>query len=240
MRTSEQGQGLPSPQPDLGADRASEVLARLRTLIEGGYQKGMKLPPERALAAQLGVGRPALREAIKALSILDVLESRRGDGTYVKTCEPLERRWPEHVELEPASFSMLDLLEVRKMIEPRAAWLAAARGSERHLRSIEAARRALEANDQDWRRVAALDWELHSTIMQAAQNPVLEFVNRTLAPLMMESRRITARTDDRSRMHVDHARIVTAILRGQSEEAERAMLEHLQTVGLDLISEIRR
>jgi DNA-binding FadR family transcriptional regulator len=240
MRTAVQHQ-VDAPGGPGGGGPASEALSRLRALLEtGGYEPGAKLPPERALAAQLGVGRPALREAIKALSILEVLESRRGDGTYLRTREPLEERWPERPQLQTAGFEMLDLLEVRKMIEPRAAWLAAARGTERHLRRIEEARGALEHHDRDWRRVAQLDWELHARIMQAARNPVLELINRTLAPLMLESRRITARTDDRRQMHRDHARIVGAILRGQPDEAERAMLDHLQTVGLDLISEIRR
>jgi len=242
MLNSEHDDDFGSAERRPASRRPSEVLTNLRTLIKtGGFQSGFKLPPERVLAAQLGVGRPALREAIKALSILDVLESRRGDGTYVKSREGLDARWPERVGFEPANFGMLELLEVRKMLEPRAAWMAAARGTERHLREIEAARRTLEDNDQHWRKVAELDWELHSSIIRAAQNPVLELINRTLAPLMMESRYITARSaPDRARMHHDHAVIVAAILRGQSDDAERAMLEHLQTVGLDLISEIRR
>jgi GntR family transcriptional regulator, transcriptional repressor for pyruvate dehydrogenase complex len=220
----------------------SEALARLRALIESsGCQPGSKLPPERVLASQLGVGRPALREAIKALSILDVLESRRGDGTYLKSREPLNARWPAHVDLDQAGFGLLELLEVRKMIEPRAAWLAAARGDERCLQAIEKARRNLEKRDQSWQEVVELDWELHSSIIRAAKNRVLELVNESLTPLMIRSRQITARTTapDRSRMHRDHAAVVSAILRGQPDQAERAMLDHLQTVGLDLIAEVK-
>ena len=77
--------------------------------------------------SQFGVGRPAVREAVKALSILDVIESRRRDGTYLKSLDGLRKGWPAKVELRSADFSLLDLLEIRKMIEPAAARLAAAR-----------------------------------------------------------------------------------------------------------------
>ena len=70
------------------------------------------------------------RESIKALTILDVLESRRGDGTYLKSLDGLRSGWPATVDLRSKDFSVLDLLEVRKMIEPKAARLAAARATE--------------------------------------------------------------------------------------------------------------
>jgi DNA-binding FadR family transcriptional regulator len=73
---------LPS---DPSPARKAEVLTQIRKLIENGhFPPGSRLPPERALAAQLGVGRPSLREAIKALNVLEELESRRGAGTFVK------------------------------------------------------------------------------------------------------------------------------------------------------------
>jgi len=80
----------------------------------------MVLPTERELAAKLGMGPPAIRESIKALTILDVLESRRGDGTYVKPLEGRRKEWPTKLDVSTKDFSVLDLLEVRKMIEPKA------------------------------------------------------------------------------------------------------------------------
>ena len=232
---------LRHPDPLPAAGRAAKVLARLRRIIEEGrFQPGMKLPPERALAAQLGVGRPALREAIKALSILDVLESRRGDGTYVKSKPALHQGWPARIALPPESFTMLELLEVRKMIEPKAAWLAAARATEGHLREIGQAFQKLVEHDRDWQQVAELDLALHSAILRAAQNTALDYVNEMLRPMLLRSRAITARSaPGPSRMYADHQAIVEAIFRGQSHAAEKAMLEHLHSVGLDLIAEIR-
>ena len=225
-------------KPENSGGGLSRVLVRLRSLIENGaYPSGTKLPTERELATQFGVGRPAVREAIKALSFLDVIESRRGDGTYVKSPGVARLAWPTHIAMWPGSFNALELLEVRKMIEPRASWLAAARGTPIQLREIEAARRALEAHDCDWLTVVKLDMQLHAAILRAAQNPVLDSMNEFLAPLMAQSRSITARSmADRSAMHADHKAIVNAIIQGQSDAAEHAMMAHLQRVGLDLIT----
>jgi GntR family transcriptional repressor for pyruvate dehydrogenase complex len=217
----------------------SGVLDKIRRLIqEGHFPPGSKLPPERALAVQLGVGRPSLREAIKALSVLDVLESRRGAGTFVKSREPLASWWPVVAEAETEDFGVLQIVEVRKMLEPRAAWLAATRASEHHLLEIEAARRELEKHDQDWRLVAKLDHELHSAIIRGAQNPVLDLINRFLILHVFGSRSLAAGfAPDVERMRRDHQAIVESILKRQAEAAEEAMIDHLNSLSLDFISE---
>jgi GntR family transcriptional regulator, transcriptional repressor for pyruvate dehydrogenase complex len=214
----------------------------LKDLVEnGGFEPGMKLLPERALAEKLGVGRPAIREAIKALSILDVLESRRGDGTYVKSVDALRAGWPTKVELLNTNFDMLDLLEVRKIIEPQAARLAATRATEVQLLQIEKERMLIENNGKSWKELGRYDLLLHSSIIEAAGNPILAELSKVLAPLLRKSREITAaRAPDRVRLSKDHQAIVEAIIKGEAETAERAMLEHLHNVGLDLISDRKR
>ncbi len=230
------GEVSPSDQLD-----PSNVIEKLKSFIEeGGYQPGEKLPPERDLAERLGVGRPALREGIKALCILDGLQSRRGDGTYVKSLDALTQGWPRRLEV-PTSFNMLDLLELRKMIEPKAAALAAARASESDLRRIERERRRIEDAGENWERIGTYDFLLHTTIIEAAGNRVLTDVNRFLAPLLKKSREITAgNAPNRIRMLNDHRAIVEAIVKREAQVAEQAMLEHLHTVGLDLIADRKR
>jgi DNA-binding FadR family transcriptional regulator/DNA-binding IclR family transcriptional regulator len=212
------------------------VLSLLKSFIESGnYGPGMVLPTERELAAKLGVGRPAIRESIKALTILDVLESRRGDGTYVKALDGLREGWPTKVALSTKDFSMLDLLEVRKMIEPKAAKLAASRATEAHLRRIEA--QSIKVREAtDWKSVAEHDLLLHTAIIEASGNPILQELNSALTRLLHRSREISAAgAPDRTQMLDSHSRIVDAILKGDGDEAEQAMLEHLHRVGLDLI-----
>jgi GntR family transcriptional regulator, transcriptional repressor for pyruvate dehydrogenase complex len=222
--------------------RTVGVLSLLREFIEeGGFGPGTKLPPERSMAERLGVGRPAIREGLKALSILDVLESRRGDGTYIKSLEALHADQPRSGEFLTADFNMLDVLEVRKIIEPRAARLAATRANEAQLRHIERERVLLESEENNWARIGRHDFLLHNAIIEAAGNLILTQACKFLAPLLRKSREITAATaTDRVTMLNDHRILVEAILSGEAGEAERAMLEHLRNVGLDLIADRKR
>lgn len=221
--------------------KPANTLSLLKSFIESGdYIPGMVLPTERALAEKLGVGRPAIRESIKALTILDVLESRRGDGTYLKSLDGLRTGWPAKVDLGIKDFSLLDLLEVRKMIEPKAAKLAASRATEAHLRRIEVQCIKVQ-RATDWAAVAEHDLLLHTAIIEAAGNPILSELNSALTRLLYRSREISgARAPDRTQMLDSHTRIVDAILKGDGDEAEKAMLDHLHRVGLDLISDRKR
>jgi DNA-binding FadR family transcriptional regulator len=222
--------------------RPSQVLQKLRKMVEEGhFPPGSKLPPERALAAQLGVGRPSLREAIKALNVLEVLESRRGAGTFVKAGQPPAIPWFGLSREDPAELGVLDLLEVRKIIEPRAAWLAATRAGQHHLVEIEAARQKFEMHGDDGGLTAQLDYELHSAIIRGAQNPVLDMIDRFLRMHIFRKQIAGARfMPDLVRMRQDHKAIVEAILKRQADAAEKAMIDHLNAVGLDFISEASR
>jgi GntR family transcriptional repressor for pyruvate dehydrogenase complex len=214
----------------------------LRDYIENGnYTSGMVLPPERVLAEKFGVGRPAIRESIKALTILDVLESRRGDGTYLKSIDGLRTGWPARVELGRNDVSLLDLLEVRKMLEPKAAKLAAVRATEPQLRHIEEECAKIQQAGEDWEVIAEHDLLLHTAIIEAAGNSILIELNSALTRILHRSRAITgANAPDCKHMIASHSKIVDAILKGEGDEAEEAMLEHLHRVGLDLISNRKR
>lgn len=231
-----------APSPISTPSQASFALASLCAYIqEHELTPGMKLPSERELAGILTVGRPALREAIKALTVLDVLMSKRGAGTYLKTLAALKTDLPGTIEVVETEINMLELLEFRKILEPRAAMLAASRATMNDLRAMERTRVAIEQAGFDWSSVAELDFSLHRLIISAAKNATLLDVYNFLTPMLLKSREITARTAaDWSRMHADHQRIVEAIARGETEKAESAMTEHLHHVGFDLIANRKR
>ncbi len=240
---------VPAIDPSAGAVQAGpenppsfEVLAKIRMLIEGGrFPPGSKLPPERVLAAELGVGRPSLREAIKALNVLGMLESRRGSGTFVKSAAPLTEGLPVLANAAGADFGVLELLEVRKILEPRAAWLAATRAGEKDLLEIETARQRLEMHDRDWKLVARLDYELHSAIFRGARNPVLDHINQFLVAHILAKRADKVSFfPDLERLRCDHKAIVEAIVKRHADAAEKAMIDHLDSAGLAFISEATR
>lgn len=221
-----------------GGTGKSDVLHGIRKMIkEGRFVPGSALPPERTLAAQFGVGRPAVREAIKALAGLGILESRRGSGTFVKALEPEAAHVPGLTLSGNAEFGTLEILEVRKILEPRAAWLAATRASARQLMEIENARQMLEAHDRDWKLVAKLDLDLHAAIFRGGQNPVLVLLHEFLMRQVLLDRGDKVRfSPDIERMRREHRAIVDSILKREAAAAEKAMIEHLHSVGLDYIA----
>ena len=120
-----------------------DAIASIRELIASGeWGPGTRLPREPDLAAQLGLSRNSLREAVRALSLARVLEVRQGDGTYVSSLEPGELFEPilsaTHLL---RGRTVLELFEVRRLLEPEAAALAAVRAD---LKMKDRLRRELE------------------------------------------------------------------------------------------------
>ena len=221
---------------------APDVLGRLRELIEEGrLPPGAKLPPERTLAAELGAGRPALREAIKVLGALGILETRRSSGTFVKAVKRVPEAMPGLAGADNAEFGVLDWIEARKLLEPRVAWLAATRAGEKQLLEIENARQRLEMHYRDWRMVAELDYELHAAIFRGARNPALFQLYRVLMSGILGSRASKVRLPaDVELMRRHHRAIVEAILERQADVAERAMADHIHSEGIEFIREADR
>src|SRR6202521_5228997 len=150
------------------------AIDRIRELIvSGSWGPGDRLPKESELAAQLGLSRNSLREAVRALSQLRVLEVRQGDGTYVSSLEPdllLESTgFVSHLLLGDTA---VELYEVRRILEAAAASLASARiddeGKLELGRSLERMRQA-----QGVEELVEADVAFHAVIAKAAGNTVL-------------------------------------------------------------------
>jgi len=130
---------------------------------------------------------------------------------------------------------VLHLFEVRKIIEPRAAWLAATRADERQLAEIEIARQRLERHDQDWKLAGRLDIEFHRTILRGAQNPALEAIHDFVMAGLLASRATMIRfTPDLTSSRQAHREIASAVLRRQADAAEQAMKNHLDASSQEL------
>ncbi|MEM6527320.1 MAG: FadR/GntR family transcriptional regulator [Chloroflexota bacterium] len=158
-------------------------------LIRGELSPGQKLPSEPELARQLGVGRSAVREALKVLQAIGVVESRRGSGTYVVE-EPSDRM------LNPLSFAILlgtnvssELIELRVMIEIGYCELAASQATAADMQKIEQAARALETavSHADHEHLAQLDLNFHYAILEATHNPLVQKIGRAVEELFFSS-----------------------------------------------------
>ncbi|WP_433335869.1 FadR/GntR family transcriptional regulator [Spirillospora sp. CA-294931] len=145
-------------------------------LASGELVPGQRLPTERDLAAELGLSRSSMREAIRALTVLGVLEARHGAGVYVTQLEPsdLLETFGAVAEISRGQ-TLLHLVQVRKILEPAAASTAAARITEDGLALLRAEMRAMERGTTS-EEIVGHDMEFHRLITEAAGNPVLSAI----------------------------------------------------------------
>jgi GntR family transcriptional repressor for pyruvate dehydrogenase complex len=214
-----------------GAGVTHDAIESIRELIASGqWGPGTRLPREADLAAQLGLSRNSLREAVRALSLARVLEVRQGDGTYVSSLDP-------HNLLEPTRFAthllrgqtVLELFEVRRMLEPEAAAMAALRADD----EIKVAlRRELDRMFDAGDRVEDLveaDAAFHDVIGQAPGNAVLRSLLQSLSTRTVRARLWHGMADrvalDTAR--AEHTRIYEAIVAADPDLARAATTMHI-------------
>ena len=142
-------------------------------ILTGELAPGDRLPPEADLAANLGLSRTSLREAVRALTVLGVIDTRQGDGSYITGLGPelLLGALGLAVDLQREE-AIPDLIAVRRILEPAATALAATRVTAGDVEQIRSYIRSDLDHDQVGEYVE-LDWEFHHAIARAAGNPLL-------------------------------------------------------------------
>ncbi|GAA2094631.1 FadR/GntR family transcriptional regulator [Actinomadura alba] len=200
-------------------DEAIEKIKEM--IVSGSLRPGQRLPREADLAAQLGLSRNSLREAVKALSLIRVLDVRQGDGTYVTSLEP-------SLLLDALSFvvdvhhdaTVLEFFEVRRFLEPRAAALAATRIGEDEVAALRG-HLSLVSADSTYEELVANDLEFHRRIAVASGNSVLCSLLESLAGPTMRGRIWRGLTQEGAweRTHSEHHAILDAIADGQPDVA---------------------
>lgn len=210
----------------------NQALEAIKSMIVSGQLKpGQALPAERELAAMLGISRPSLREAIRALSSMNVLEVRHGGGTFVSSLEPRLLTAPISFLLQIDDAALAYLFEVRKVIEVGAARLAAPRIAEGELAEldhlVEAAHRVID----DPTEYLRLDFEIHSGIVAAVRNPLYTALYDSIAQLSLESRRRTAGSaTTRGQAHKDHVALMNALHDRDPDAAAETMKRHIEAI----------
>jgi DNA-binding FadR family transcriptional regulator len=209
-----------------------QISGQLRALIQKGeFPIGSRLPAERDLAAQLGVSRPSLREALIALEVEGYIEVRMGSGIYV--CEPPVQQsdgFDLSVEEGP-----LELIRARALLEGEIAALAAKAGRKRHFDAVEKAIDAMEADANAGVKPLDADRLFHLRVAEATGNSVLVGVVRRLfdartGPLFdqlhshFETPRVWAEA-------VAEHRVVLEALRSKDPELARAAMRRHMEIG---------
>lgn len=223
------------PRATLPEEIAHRILDLIRT---HELRPGDKLPAERELAHLMGVSRPVLREALRALALMRMVDIRHGDGTYVTALEP--RQLVAHLDVvfstDVVAIGML--LEARRVVETGSARLAATRVTDEEVTRLEALVADLAAAVDEPDRFAELDITFHDTICSASRNALLGQVMRVLSTMGRVSRQRTgALREVRVTAHHDHVAILAALRTRDPDAAEAAMRAHLDHVAAALRAE---
>ncbi len=202
-----------------------------RMILRGELRAGQRLPPERELAAQLGVSRPSLREAIRALIALNILESKHGHGTFVTTLDPELLAEPIDFVLQVNESTLTALFEARSVLEAGVAGLAAERATDLEVARIEEHARGGRAWLSDVEAFIRHDVQFHDLIREAARSPILSSLLASVSALSLESRWRTAQSSAvRRKAAVDHEAVARAIKSRDPRAAHQAMIDHLAHV----------
>jgi GntR family transcriptional regulator, transcriptional repressor for pyruvate dehydrogenase complex len=225
---------------DRGTTLTAATFERLvKLILSGQWPEGARIPPERELCQQLGIARASLREAVKALELIGVLESRVGDGTFVcPRSEFLSR--PLLWAITGTDLNELqDIVEARRIIEEDIAGLAAERASEEELLKIEASVEALRVALPDPDACLAADLRFHIAIAEAAHNQVLLNSVQLLRNLMKQWILLKLQIPGTAEKVLEqHEGILSALRARDAGLARSCMSKHLGTMGKLLIEAV--
>ncbi len=210
-----------------------EAITKIKDMIlSGELAAGDRLPPEKELSEKLGLSRSSLREAVKALEIIRVLDVRRGDGTYVTSLEPqlLNEAMSFIVDLHQDK-SILEIFEVRRILEPAAAGIAAGRIGTEQLAALHA---TLASVNEETSIEALVEHDLifHSLITAAADNAYMASVLDALSSSTVRARIWRGLTQEKAvdRTLAEHTAIIEALERGDAELVKALVTVHISGV----------
>jgi GntR family transcriptional repressor for pyruvate dehydrogenase complex len=208
------------------------VIARIREMISSGdLAPGARLPPEAELASELGASRNTVREAVRALVTAHVLDVRRGDGTYVTSLRPelLLEGIGAAVELMQEGFS-LELIVVRRILEPAATALAAARIDEATIAELDSCLERMQAAPSEAERIQH-DAAFHRLVGAASGNETLASMLNAVSSRTTRTRAWRGLVEEgaAARTIVQHQDILRALEDHDAPRAEAAALVHVAT-----------
>jgi DNA-binding FadR family transcriptional regulator len=208
---------------------SKQALEAIENMIrDGEILPGQYLPSERELAARLNVGRPAIREALKALQIIGVAEITQGKGTRINLPSVDNVFQPLVSSVCITQSDLINFTEARATIEPKCAYIAATRAKadqmQKLFQSLAAMRNSLKNPDA----YNESDLLFHKTIIQATNNPVLVKIYKSLAGFVWQLYEETKRLPDLETGVGFHEALYKAIYNRNAAEAERQMRLHIE------------
>lgn len=213
-----------------------EVIDQIREMINNGnFSSGSRLPTERDLASAFGVGRPAVREALKILDAVGLLEIRPGSGIYVREQQGMAEKQSMAFSLLVGKNDILSLLELRMVLEVGAARLAAERAAGADVNYLKEAYQRLETQVEKGKTAASEDYLFHYGVALATHNQAIIQVFSAITDLyrqaLIQSRSQSLQIPGRPRAILkEHERILNAICSRSPDQAAHYMQVHLGNV----------
>jgi GntR family transcriptional repressor for pyruvate dehydrogenase complex len=221
---------------------SDEIVDQIIDLISRGVlEPGERLPSEKELCVRFNVGRTTIREALRSLAVMGILDGRVGEGTFVSKDNRryLEKSFQWGLLIDRKSVD--ELVETRLMLESQTAYAAAARASGENLREIEEALEGMRQTLDRPQEYLEHDLRFHLAIARATQNRILynllsmtrgylqTWISESLAK--PSARKIRARAQSSVQ---EHEKILRALRRHEPEAARQAMTEHILSSSHDL------
>lgn len=205
------------------------------SILKGELSEGSQLPAERDLAKQFGVSRTAVREAIKALQEKGLVDAFPGRGTFVTNgTSNSMRRYLDRIIKSGEPDGWAYVVEMREILEPEIAALAAARATDQDLATMREAVEVMDNSRQDSDVFIEADLDFHLALAEAAGNPIVLSLIDSIVGLLREQRlRIFRIAGGPQRGQHHHRRILEAIKRHDAPGARAAMQAHLSQVRED-------
>lgn len=230
-------EGISITQDEVGQSGYDRVLGFVREqLLTGKLKTGDRLLPEREFALRLGVSRPVIREVLRALAAMGVIEIRHGQGSVV--------RRPDFSEMGDLFTLMLaqngevveDVMEARIAIERHAIRLASARATATDMRQLEGAMREIVATVADPVAGGEADFRFHTLMVEAAHSPTLSSVYAAISNLLKRShfvrRTRISHVEGIDRYLIDHHKaILAALVERDGDKADALLAEHFKIGG---------
>jgi GntR family transcriptional regulator, transcriptional repressor for pyruvate dehydrogenase complex len=211
---------------------AEQVVQRILGLIQAGVLVAeQQLPSERELAANLGVSRPSLREALRALSLMGALNIRQGGGVFVSSLSSQDLLGPLDFYFNLDNQRLETLFEAQIMLESEVARLAAGKITDEVIEQLEACLKQTEPVLNALLAWFEMDTQFHMLIAQSTGNIFLERVVQSVRTLINRNRKATVQSWSIPRIsHAEHLKVLEALRARDPEAAAGAMRAHLERV----------
>ena len=209
-------------------------------ILDGTFPTGRPLPGERVLAERFGVSRGSIRDAMRMLETIGLLDARHGQGTFPRELDVTRLVAPLASVLTSRHDLQEELLDVRRMFEPAVARAAATRVTDEDLtdlqRILDTQRRKLKSG----RSAIVEDTAFHAAVARATRNRAVMRIMATLNDLLIESRTLTLKQKGRPERSIQgHEAVVAALRQRDPDAAARAMHNHIEQIA-ELLERTRK